>query len=147
MSTTKFSLLVLFADSLFAAAMTIVPKNRPHILCVGLSTIDFVATVDHFPEPDEKMRSSSLTVEGGGNAANTACAMGRLSPFVDVTLVTGVGPDANGVQIVESIQSGKVQVLAERYPGNSPFSYILNTNVNGENTRTSIHQAPRGICQ
>lgn len=143
MGTTKFCLLVLVADKLLAAAMSIVP-HKPHIMCVGLATIDFVATVDHFPEPDEKMRSSSLTIEGGGNAANTACAMGRLAPLVDVTLVTGVGDDANGVQIVESIQNDNVQVLAERYLGNSPFSYILNTNVNGENTRTSIHQPASG---
>jgi sugar/nucleoside kinase (ribokinase family) len=143
MGTTKYLLLSVLAKYSIVAALMTTP-NKPHIMCVGLATIDFVATVDHFPEPDEKMRSSTLIIEGGGNAANTACAMGRLSQFVDVTLVTGVGDDANGAQIVSSIQSDNVQVLAEKYPGNSPFSYIINTNVNGENTRTSIHQPASG---
>ncbi len=132
----------LFFKGSLALAMT--TSSKPHVMCFGLSSIDFVATVDHFPEPDEKMRSSSLIIEGGGNAANTACAMGRLSKFIDVTLVTGIGEDANGKNIVESIENHGVKVLAERFPGNSPFSYILNTDFQGDNTRTIVHQPASG---
>jgi hypothetical protein len=67
--------LVVLGASL-ASAMTIMPK--PNIRSVCLAVVDFVAAVDdHFLEPNEKMRSSSLVVEGGGNAADSACAIGR----------------------------------------------------------------------
>lgn len=29
---------------------------------IGVTGVDYVATVDHFPAPDEKMRSTSLAV-------------------------------------------------------------------------------------
>ena len=75
--------------------------GTPQVLSVGLAAVDFVATVDHFPSPDEKMRSSSLIVEGGGNAANTACAIAGMAPFVGgSTLLTAVGEDANGKTII-----------------------------------------------
>jgi hypothetical protein len=48
-------------------------KTKPRILSFGIAAVDFVAVVDHFPEPDEKIRSSSLLIGGGGNAANSAC--------------------------------------------------------------------------
>lgn len=133
-----------------STSMTIMPAattmNKNHLLSVGLSTVDFVATVDHFPEPDEKMRSSQLIIEGGGNAANTACAMGRLSQLfsTNVSLVTGVGDDANGNTILDSVKSNDVNVMAERYPGSSPFSYILSADIEGDTTRTCIHQPASG---
>jgi len=121
----------------------------PKILSVGLGAVDFVATVDHFPEPDEKMRSSSLLVEGGGNAANTACAIAGLFPSSDGSasnLLTAVGDDPNGNIIIDGLTTRNVNVLAEKYPGNSPFSYILANNdpKDGSNTRTCIHQPSSG---
>ncbi|KAG7345453.1 PfkB carbohydrate kinase family protein [Nitzschia inconspicua] len=118
----------------------------PKILSVGLSAVDFVATVDHFPEPDEKMRSSSLLVEGGGNAANTACAMAGLLPPGGANLLTAVGDDPNGNIILTGLEERGVTVIAEKYPGNSPFSYILshNDDKDGSNTRTCIHQPSSG---
>eukprot|EP00529_Nitzschia_sp_RCC80_P019053 CAMPEP_0113471168 /NCGR_PEP_ID=MMETSP0014_2-20120614/16838_1 /TAXON_ID=2857 /ORGANISM="Nitzschia sp." /LENGTH=502 /DNA_ID=CAMNT_0000363793 /DNA_START=183 /DNA_END=1691 /DNA_ORIENTATION=+ /assembly_acc=CAM_ASM_000159 len=132
------------------------PPTQPKILSVGLGAVDFVATVDHFPEPDEKMRSSSLLVEGGGNAANTACAIAGLFPTSDdgsssttassSNLLTAVGDDPNGNIIIDGLTTRNVNVLAERYPGNSPFSYILANNdpKDGSNTRTCIHQPSSG---
>jgi len=120
-------------------------STKPHILSVGLAAVDFVATVDHFPDPDEKMRSSSLFIEGGGNAANTACAIGRLSPFADVSIVTAVGDDANGNTIVDGLTAMNVNIdHVDHYDGSSPFSYILSTDIDGENTRTCIHQPSTG---
>ena len=90
------------------------------------------------------MHSDSLLIEGGGNAANTACAMGRLGKYVDASLLTAVGSDDNGKKIVEGIESNNVSVIAETYEGSSPFSYIICADVDGESTRTIIHQPPSG---
>ena len=129
-------------DVVDALAETAKPNApAPHLLSVGLAAVDFVATVDHFPEPDEKMRSSSLLVEGGGNAANSACAMAGMAPYVQTSsLLTAVGDDANGKTIVEGLEQANVNVLAEYYPKSSPFSYIINHN----DTRTIIHQPSSG---
>lgn len=149
----------------------------PHILCVGLAAVDFVATCNHFPQPDEKMRSTALQIQGGGNAANTACAIARLlsthsqsdnnksnhsssnRSTTGSSLVTAVGDDANGDLILQELRDCfHVNVNhVERYPGNSPFSYILsapvtvrdknsrnNDNDKTENTRTIIHQPSSG---
>lgn len=121
-------------------------ESTPKLLSVGLSAVDFVATVDHFPEPDEKMRSSSLLVEGGGNAANTACAMAGLLPKGSANLLTAVGDDSNGDIILGGLKDRDVNVIVEKYPGSSPFSYILshNDDKDGSNTRTCIHQPSSG---
>ena len=133
--------------TVFGLSMPTTNTNPPKILSVGLSAVDFVATVDHFPEPDEKMRSSSLLVEGGGNAANTACAIAGLFPIRGCSnLLTAVGDDPNGNIIIDGLQSRNVNLLVEKYPGNSPFTYILanNDESDGSNTRTCIHQPSSG---
>lgn len=141
-------LLLLLTSTLSQSSHAWTMEAAPKILSVGLSAVDFVATVDHFPEPDEKMRSSSLLVEGGGNAANTACAMAGLLPSGggSSNLLTAVGDDPNGQIILNGLEERGVKVIAETYPGNSPFSYILSHNdeTDGSNTRTCIHQPSSG---
>lgn len=126
------------ATVLSSNASAMVTPTKPKILSFGIAAVDFVAVVDHFPEPDEKMRSTSLLVEGGGNAANTACAIGRLSDYASVDCATAVGDDANGNTIVGGLEENGVGTDSiERFEGNSPFSYILTT---PDNARTIIHQ-------
>ena len=134
-----FFALVIQKKEVSAMATTSSTKKKPKILSFGIAAVDFVAVVDHFPEPDEKMRSSSLLIAGGGNAANSACAMGRLKDYVEVDLSTAVGDDANGNTILQGVAEFGVGVdHIERPPNsNSPFSYILTT---PDNARTIIHQ-------
>lgn len=118
-----------------------------HVLCVGVAAVDFVATVDHYPVPNEKMRSTSLLVEGGGNAANTACAIGRLTPStIQSSLVAAVGSDSNGASILAGLRDFNVNVdNVQTIPdSSSPFTFIFTTDVDGENTRTCIHQPADG---
>jgi len=64
------------------------------IVCVGAAGIDAVGIISSFPKPDDKIRTSSLTLSGGGNAANTCSAISKLG--VVTSLFSRVGPDANG---------------------------------------------------
>lgn len=134
----SFSLVCLsvaFYSTIVSAMTTPV---KPKILSFGIAAVDFIAVVDHFPEPDEKMRSSSLWIAGGGNAANSACAIGRLSEYASVDCATAVGNDANGNTIIDGLEENGVGTkFIERFEGNSPFSYILTT---PDNARTIIHQ-------
>jgi sugar/nucleoside kinase (ribokinase family) len=116
---------------------------RPHILCVGIAALDLIATADHFPTPDEKMRSQTLSYFGGGNAANTACGLGKQHHLLQCSLLAGVGDDPNGEIILQSLRDDyHVKTdLCQTFPNSpSPFSYIL---VVGD-TRTSIHQPAHG---
>eukprot|EP00957_Ditylum_brightwellii_P155735 11856691-Ditylum_brightwellii.AAC.1 len=117
---------------------------KPRILCVGVAGIDYVASVDHFPKPDEKMRSDSLLIDGGGNAANTACAIGRLNTYAEVAIASSAGNDANGDTIIKGLQKDDVDVrYVERFEGTSPFTYVISTN-DADNSRTCIHQRGNG---
>ncbi|GAH08321.1 unnamed protein product [marine sediment metagenome] len=53
-------------------------KYTTDVLCVGAGTYDLVYSVDHHPEPDEKIRASSFAGCGGGPAANAAVTVSRL---------------------------------------------------------------------
>lgn len=44
----------------------------------GMTTVDFLATVDAYPKPDDKVRTISFKVQGGGNAANALTCVARL---------------------------------------------------------------------
>jgi sugar/nucleoside kinase (ribokinase family) len=125
------------------SSLSSVPTNNlPRILSVGLAAVDFVAQVPHFPSPDEKMRSTVLTIEGGGNAANTACSIARLG-FCESHIVTGIGTDANGPTILQGLQECHVNTQkVAKFDGSSPFTYILVTAQ--DQTRTCIHQPATG---
>ena len=114
-------------------------EEEKRILCVGSAGVDFVALVSKFPQPDEKIRSSELLVEGGGNAANTACAIGRLG-YCPVGLVTSIGTDVHGTTILSGLQQDHVDTrLVQIHPNaTSPFTYILSESTH--HTRTCIHQ-------
>eukprot|EP00187_Rhodella_violacea_P015217 CAMPEP_0184719192 /NCGR_PEP_ID=MMETSP0314-20130426/8177_1 /TAXON_ID=38298 /ORGANISM="Rhodella maculata, Strain CCMP 736" /LENGTH=370 /DNA_ID=CAMNT_0027183047 /DNA_START=6 /DNA_END=1118 /DNA_ORIENTATION=- len=110
---------------------------------VGLGTvsIDYLAYVDSFPNPDDKIRAK-LEVFGGGNAANTLTALARLG--VPTSLVTAVGNDSNGSSIISELEADGVGLeFLTRVEGPSPFTYII---VDKAGTRTCIHTpAERGL--
>lgn len=43
-----------------------------------MTTVDFLATVDGYPKPDDKIRTTSSKVQGGGNAGNALTCAARL---------------------------------------------------------------------
>ena len=112
-------------------------STKPKVLSIGISTLDTIATIDSFPNPDDKLRSSSLVHAGGGNAANTAFCIARLGQ-VGVDLVTSIGKDGHGEVMMKELRDEKVGVdeTVERYEGNSAWSYIMVM----KGTRTIIHQ-------
>lgn len=116
-----------------------------NILCVGICSLDTVATLNEFPTPDAKLRSTSLTHSGGGNAANTAVAISRLSHNIphlkqlqlNVDILSAIGNDSNGDYIQSELEEENVGTsLIERFDGDSPWSYIMIV----DDTRTIIHQ-------
>ncbi|PON54575.1 Ribokinase [Trema orientale] len=113
-----------------------IPENRI-VVGVGAAAVDFLATVASYPKPDDKIRSTSLKVQGGGNAGNALTCASRLG--LSPRLVSKVADDSQGRSILDELEADGVDtsffVVAK--DGNSPFTYIIVDNQT--KTRTCIH--------
>jgi len=122
-----------------ASEPTPVPKHLKgkKLLGLGIAAVDFIATVDAYPEPDAKIRSTSLSVMGGGNAANSLTACRRLG--VECSLLTKLGADDNGDLIRKELNGDGVDtgLCVSKAGLDSPFTYILVDT--STQTRTCIH--------
>eukprot|EP00262_Sarcandra_glabra_P016803 TRINITY_DN5587_c0_g1_i3.p1 TRINITY_DN5587_c0_g1~~TRINITY_DN5587_c0_g1_i3.p1 ORF type:complete len:377 (-),score=58.93 TRINITY_DN5587_c0_g1_i3:283-1413(-) len=112
------------------------PDKRIVLGC-GAVALDYLATVAAFPKPDDKIRSTSLKVQGGGNAGNALTSAARLG--LTPRLISKVVDDAQGRSVLAELEADGVDtsyiVVAEE--GNSPFTYIIVDNQT--KTRTCIH--------
>jgi sulfofructose kinase len=84
------------------------PVGSPPAVFVGALTLDAIALVDRFPEPDERQLARELTYAGGGPAATAAVAACRLG--LPAAVLGAVGADAEGQQILASLRSEGVDV-------------------------------------
>lgn len=78
-----------------------------HILGLGVAGLDYIMTVDKYPELDEKVRASKYTITGGGNVANTLTATSRLS--ISSTIYSIVGNDSTADTILEELRKDGVK--------------------------------------
>ncbi|KAL1834871.1 hypothetical protein ACET3Z_004522 [Daucus carota] len=119
-----------------AASLPPLPERRT-VLGVGGVGVDILATVDSYPNPDDKIRSTSLKVQGGGNAGNALTCAARLG--LNARLISKIADDAQGRGILEELQADGVDTsfLVVSKDGNSPFTYIIVDNET--KTRTCIH--------
>ncbi|KAL7084355.1 hypothetical protein ACP275_14G219300 [Erythranthe tilingii] len=124
-----------FKMSSAAQALPPLPDNRVVLGCGGL-TMDFLAAVASYPSPDDKTRSTSSKVQGGGNAGNALTCAARLG--LKPRLISKVAGDPQGKGIIEELEADGVDssfIVSEG--GNSPFTYII---VDEQTkTRTCIH--------
>ncbi|KAF3791285.1 Ketohexokinase [Nymphaea thermarum] len=112
------------------------PKKRIVLGC-GAVSVDFLAVVKQFPQPDDKIRSVSAKVEGGGNAGNALTCTARLG--LRPRLITKVANDGQGKSILDELESDGVDTkyIVVSKDGNSPFTYVI---VDPQTkTRTCIH--------
>lgn len=95
------------------------------VFCLGISTLDYVYSVETMPTRGEKYRSKGLAVVGGGCAGNASVAIARLGGRC--WLATRLADDLTGDQIVADLADEGVETgFARRVPGlRSPVSAIL----------------------
>ncbi|XP_020593674.1 ketohexokinase-like isoform X2 [Phalaenopsis equestris] len=112
------------------------PLAEKIVLGCGALSADYLATVDAFPKPDDKIRSTSLKIEGGGNTGNALTCAARLG--LKPRLISKIANDFQGKNILTELEGDGVDtsfiVVSE---GNSPFTYIIVDNET--KTRTCIH--------
>ncbi|KAI6694522.1 hypothetical protein NL676_022232 [Syzygium grande] len=113
-----------------------VPDRRVVLGC-GSVSVDFLAAVASYPKPDDKIRSTSLKVQGGGNAGNALTCAARLG--LNPRLISKVADDAQGKGILKELEADGVDTsfMVISKEGNSPFTYVI---VDEQTkTRTCIH--------
>ncbi|CAN6919584.1 unnamed protein product [Brassica oleracea] len=116
------------------------PPGNGIVIGCGGTTVDFLATVDSYPKPDDKIRSTSLKVQGGGNAGNALTCAARLGLTCRlISKARIVANDSQGKGILEELESDGVDTsfLVVSKEGNTPFTYVI---VDKQTqTRTCIH--------
>ena len=126
------------------APATAPPPPSRRTLAVGSVGLDLLAVVDAYPPPDAKVRTRSLTAQGGGNAANAATAAARLGAPAPA-LVSRVGGDGAAATIRAELIADGVGVefvlgpvdAASASATPSPTTYIIVDAAAG--TRTCLH--------
>ncbi|PSR86395.1 Ribokinase [Actinidia chinensis var. chinensis] len=112
------------------------PENRIVLGC-GAAVVDILAAVAAYPKPDDKIRSTSLKIQGGGNTGNALTCAARLG--LNARVISKVADDAQGRGILEELEADGVDTsfLVVSKEGNSPFTYVIVDNQ--MKTRTCIH--------
>jgi ribokinase len=101
------------------------------ILGLGEVVVDWVAIVDHFPEPDEKIDSKTQTLFSGGVTANFVVAAARLG--VQTGFIGAIGLDDQGKFLADDFVKEKVNVdylIRKKAP--TPVNFIFVVEKSGE---------------
>ena len=116
--------------------------RRDVILVVGACALDRLLGVPTYPSADAKVRTTSYHEMGGGNAANTATAMARLSKKSHrIQLLSKVGDDVVGRQIMKELKTDGVDLSSSLFQVGLPGSTTSHCTVvvsTQEATRTCI---------
>ena len=119
--------------------MSSVGTVMPKVIGVGTICMDTLVVVDHYPQPDEKLRTKSHKVMPGGNTGNV---LSNLSHGLQVPClyVGNIANDTVGEQLIQSFQQDGVAVGVSREGTRSGSSYII---IDAQqNTRTILHTPP-----
>jgi sugar/nucleoside kinase (ribokinase family) len=138
------------------------------ILVIGACALDRLLVVNCYPEPDAKVRTTSYVEVGGGNAANTAVALARLSSAafassalqstrkdtlersasspVRVKLLTKIGTDSIGDTCHNELLDSGVDLSSPLYIRPPDTTTAVTTVIVSEmeHTRTCLHTP--GTC-
>lgn len=108
------------------------------VACVGLAVLDFVFGVESRPDRGRKSFADSMTVIGGGPAANAAVAVARLDG--NARFIGRLGDDTIGDLILEDFTKWNVDVSGVRRIRSvlSPVSSIV---VEADGERTIVNHS------
>lgn len=81
-------------------------RSKPQVVGVGQCSLDFLGTLERYPEVDDKAELSTLSMQGGGPVATALVTLARLG--VPVAMVGAVGDDRFGRQIRRGLLAEKV---------------------------------------
>ena len=112
-------------------------KAGPVVLGLGTAGVDYVAMLNAYPSPDDKVRVQQAFQGGGGNVANTLTTLARLG--VTAQLFTKIGSDEQGKTVLKELEKDGVNtshVLCSAGTSTA-FTYVIVDAAT--KTRTCIH--------
>ncbi|KAE9619413.1 putative ketohexokinase [Lupinus albus] len=118
-------------------SITPTKSNDPVVGCGGIA-VDFLAVVNAYPNPHDKITTTNFkVVQGGGNVGNSLTCVARLG--LNPRVISKVANDSQGMAILDELQADGVDTsfLVVSEEGTSPFTYIIVDNQT--KTRTGIH--------
>ena len=68
--------------------------DATRILCVGISCLDIINHLDHYPKEDEDIRAKKQTWQSGGNCTNTAKVLALIGRQCEFLGTLGSGMEA-----------------------------------------------------
>eukprot|EP01112_Ceratiomyxa_fruticulosa_P000566 TRINITY_DN1050_c0_g1_i1.p1 TRINITY_DN1050_c0_g1~~TRINITY_DN1050_c0_g1_i1.p1 ORF type:complete len:374 (+),score=68.57 TRINITY_DN1050_c0_g1_i1:143-1264(+) len=98
-------------------------SRPPIVLGIGVLTQDLIGSVPSFPQPDSKIRTTSLVYSQGGNIGNELTCLARLG--IECFVLSKVGKDSFGEGIIQSLATEKINSSYVVAHGNTSFSYII----------------------
>ena len=109
----------------------------PHILAIGIATVDIVNEVAEYPAEDSEVRALGQRIARGGNATNTLAVLSQLGHACSWGGV--IAEDADSAHILADLAAHRIDVrLCRREPqGKNPVSYILLSRATG--SRSIVH--------
>lgn len=115
--------------------------NNLDVIGLGVSTLDIVTLVDHFPAGEEVQRAHDMTLQGGGPVATAIVALARLG--ARCAMLDTLGDDWRGalildeyrregvstdfLRVVEGCTSAVACVLVEKRSGARTIVYLPGT--------------------
>ncbi|WMV43561.1 hypothetical protein MTR67_036946 [Solanum verrucosum] len=76
------------------------------VLGCGMVALDYLVTVDSYPKPDDKIRSTSFQVQGGGNTGNAMTCAARLG--LTPRIISKVADDSQGKRILNELEDDDI---------------------------------------
>jgi ribokinase len=108
-------------------------ENKCDLVVYGSLNMDFVAYVDHLPQPGETIGSKEFRMVAGGKAANQAVAASRLG--ARAAMVGCVGDDELGKKMKQQLTEDGVDDEAVSVKvGAATGTAMITVDENGENT-------------
>lgn len=117
----------------------------PHtvdVVGLGQCCLDYIGTIDAYPEVDQKCETTALTIQGGGPVATALVALARWNLSCAIMGITG--DDAFGQEIRVSLQKEQIDIkgLHIRYQSTSQIAFIVVEK--GSGRRNIFWQRPEG---
>ena len=87
------------------------------LVVIGDTNLDLLVKVSRFPSEDDEVEAQDVRSLPGGDAANTASQAASLG--LHTALISCVGDDENGKQLLRSLQLRGVDTSAVRLPAHA----------------------------
>jgi len=106
--------------------------NTSKLLVIGSSNVDQIIFSEHLPKPGETVSQGRFVQVYGGKGANQAVAASKAG--AEVTLVTSLGDDNNGDEILNNLQQFGINAsFIKKQPGAHTGIALIMVDAKGEN--------------